>query len=509
MRKSGILTAVFSLPNEYGIGCFSKEAYDFVDFLAESGQKFWQILPLGPTGYGDSPYQSFSTFAGNPYFIDLQEFIDNGWLTKEECHEAYEEYYESNEWYKKASFDEKNNYVDYEAHYYARFSLLRRAYERSYIDSDDGYAKFILDEAYWLNDYALYMAIKDDKRGASIYDWEPELRLRKKSAMEKAKKELAPHIGFYKFLQYFLKKQWLSFKKYANEKGIDIIGDIPIYVASDSADTWANPELFIFDKDLRPRGVAGCPPDYFSATGQLWGNPLYDWEYHKNNNFSWWIQRLKKCYELYDVVRIDHFRAFDEYYFIPFGDLTAEYGHWEPGPGYDLFKAINKELSKPRIIAEDLGFLTPSVLKLVKKTGYPGMKVLEFAFDSGEDNDYLPHNYDKNCVVYTGTHDNDTVKGWYKTIKRVDKANIKEYLCVKNAKNLSRDLIRLAESSVADTCIIPIQDMFSLDSGARINTPSTLGNNWKWRLLPSYLEGEKRREASEYLRRLADTYGRI
>ena len=509
MRKSGILTAVFSLPNEYGIGCFSKEAYDFVDFLAESGQKFWQILPLGPTGYGDSPYQSFSTFAGNPYYIDLQEFIDNGWLTKEECHEAYEEYYESNEWYKRASEDEKNNYVDYEAHYYARFSLLRRAYERSYIDSDEGYAKFILEESYWLNDYALYMAIKDDKRGASIYDWEPELRLRKKSAIEKAKKELAPHIGFYKFLQYFFKKQWLSLKKYANEKGIDIIGDIPIYVASDSADTWANPELFIFDKDLRPRGVAGCPPDYFSATGQLWGNPLYDWEYHKNNDFSWWIQRLKKCFELYDVVRIDHFRAFDEYYFIPFGDLTAEYGHWEPGPGYDLFKKINQELSKPRIIAEDLGFLTPTVLKLVKKTGYPGMKVLEFAFDSGEDNDYLPHNFDKNCVVYTGTHDNDTVKGWYKTIKRVDKAHIKEYLCVKNAKNLSRDLIRLAESSVADTCIIPIQDVFSLDSSARINTPSTLGNNWKWRLLPSYLEGEKRKEAAGYLKRLAETYGRI
>ncbi len=508
MRKSGILTAVFSLPNEYGIGCFSKEAYDFVDFLAESKQSFWQILPLGPTGYGDSPYQSFSTFAGNPYYIDLQEFIDNGWLTKEECREAYDEYYESNKWYKKASFDEKNNYVDYEAQYRARFSLLRRAYERSYIESDEGYAKFILEESYWLNDYALYMAIKDDKRGASIYDWEPELRLREEKAMKKAKKELAPHIGFYKFLQYFFKKQWLQLKKYANEKGIEIIGDIPIYVASDSADTWANPELFIFDMENKPCGVAGCPPDYFSATGQLWGNPLYDWEVQKRDNFSWWIKRLKKCFELYDVVRIDHFRAFDEYYFIPFGDITAEYGHWEPGPGYDLFKAINKELNDPRIIAEDLGFLTPSVLKLVKKTGYPGMKVLEFAFDSGEDNDYLPHNFDKNCVVYTGTHDNDTVKGWYKTIKRVDKAGIKEYLCVKNARNLSRDLIRLAESSVADTCIIPIQDVFSLDSEARINTPSTLGNNWKWRLLPSYLEGEKRAEAAGFLSKVTKTYGR-
>ena len=509
MRKSGILTAVFSLPNEYGIGCFSKKAYDFVDFLAESNQKFWQILPLGPTGYGDSPYQSFSTFAGNPYYIDLQEFIDNGWLSKEECREAYDEYYESDKWYQKATEDERNNYVDYKAQYYARFSLLRRAYERSSIASDEGFAKFVLDESYWLNDYALYMAIKDDKRGASIYDWEKPLRLREEKAIKKAKKELAPQIGFYKFLQYFFKKQWLSLKKYANEKGVEIIGDIPIYVALDSADTWANPELFIFDEDLRPKGVAGCPPDYFSATGQLWGNPLYDWDVHQKDGYSWWLKRLKKCFELYDVVRIDHFRAFDEYYFIPFGDLTAEFGYWVPGPGYDLFKAIKKELNKPRIIAEDLGFLTPTVLKLVKRTGYPGMKVLEFAFDSAEDNDYLPHNYDKNCVVYTGTHDNDTVKGWCKTLKRVDKANLKVYLDIKNTKNISKDMIKLAESSVADTCIIPIQDVFSLDASARINTPSTLGNNWKWRLLPSFMSGKKRSEAVSYLSNITKTYGRM
>ena len=509
MRKSGILTAVFSLPNEYGIGCFSKEAYDFVDFLAESNQKFWQILPLGPTGYGDSPYQSFSTFAGNPYYIDLQEFIDNGWLSKEECREAYDEYYESNDWYQGATEDERNNYVDYEAQYYARFSLLRRAYERSFIESDKDYAKFILEEAYWLDDYALYMAIKDENRGASMYDWDDALRLRKEKAIKKAKKDLAPQIGFYKFLQYFFKKQWLSLKKYANEKSVEIIGDIPIYVALDSADTWSNPDLFIFDEDLKPKGVAGCPPDYFSATGQLWGNPLYDWDVHKKDGFSWWIKRLKKCFELYDVVRIDHFRAFDEYYFIPFGDLTAEFGYWVPGPGYDLFKAVKKELNKPRIIAEDLGFLTPTVLKLVKRTGYPGMKVLEFAFDSEEDNDYLPHNYDKNCVVYTGTHDNDTVKGWYKTLKRVDKAQLKVYLDIKNSKNISKDMIKLAESSVAETCIIPIQDIFALDSGARINTPSTLGNNWKWRLLPKYLEGEKRSETISYLSNITKTYGRM
>ncbi len=500
--------AVFSLPNKYGIGCFSKEAYDFVDFLVESKQKYWQILPLGPTGYGDSPYQSFSTFAGNPYYIDLQEFIDEELLSEEECREAYEEYYESDKWYQNASDDEKNGYVDYEAHYHARFSLLKRAYTRSNIASDKEYAKFIIDEAYWLDDYSLYMAIKDYNHGTSFYDWEPALRLRQKKAMDKAAKDLAFDIGFYKFLQYYFMKQWLKLKAYANEKGIEIIGDIPIYVAADSADTWSNPELFIFDKESRPRGVAGCPPDYFSATGQLWGNPLYDWEYHKNNNFSWWIKRLAKCSELYDVVRIDHFRAFDEYYFIPFGDITAEYGHWEPGPGHDLFKAVNRELNNPKIIAEDLGFLTPTVLKLVKKTGYPGMKVLEFAFDSGEDNDYLPHNYDKNCVVYTGTHDNDTVKGWYKSLKRVDKNNLKEYLCIKNARNLNRDMIRLAESSVADTCIIPIQDVYGFGSEARINTPSTLGHNWKWRLLPAYLYGDERKEAAEYLKKTAEIYGR-
>ncbi len=525
MRKSGILAAVFSLPNEYGIGCFSKEAYDFVDFLSESNQKFWQILPLGPTGYGDSPYQSFSTFAGNPYYIDLQEFIDNGWLSKEECDEAYEEYYEN---LLKKNYDKKalkkaekegkilfdsfhdigNSYTDYEAQYHARFSLLRRAYERSSIASDEGFAKFILDESYWLNDYALYMAIKDDKRGVSFYEWEKPLRLREEEAIKKAKKELAPQIGFYKFLQYFFKKQWMSLKQYANEKGVEIIGDIPIYVALDSADTWSNPDLFIFDEDLRPKGVAGCPPDYFSATGQLWGNPLYDWDVHKKDGYSWWIKRLKKCFELYDVVRIDHFRAFDEYYFIPFGDETAEFGYWVPGPGYDLFKAIKKELNQPRIIAEDLGFLTPSVLKLVKRTGYPGMKVLEFAFDSAEDNDYLPHNYDKNCVVYTGTHDNDTVKGWYKTLKRVDKAQLKVYLDIKNVKNLNKDMIKLAESSVADTCIIPIQDVFGFGSEARINTPSTLGYNWKWRILPEYLSGKQRDEAASYLLRVSKTYGR-
>ena len=501
--------AVFSLPNEYGIGCFSKEAYDFVDYLAQAGQKYWQILPLGPTGYGDSPYQSFSTFAGNPYYIDLQEFIDEGWLTADECKEAYEEFYETNDEYNALSEDIKNGYVDYEAHYYARFSLLKRAYQRSDTQSRDEYIDFVIKEKYWLDDYALYMAIKDDHRGTCFSEWEKELKNRDEKALLKAKEKLSVEIGFYKFLQFYFLKQWTGLKNYANNKGIEIIGDIPIYVAADSADTWANPELFIFDSDLRPRGVAGCPPDYFSRTGQLWGNPLYSWDYHKSTGYEWWIKRIAKCLELYDVIRIDHFRAFDEYYYIPYKDVTAEFGHWEPGPGIDLFKTINKKLNNPRIIAEDLGLLTPSVIKLVKKTGYPGMKVLEFAFDSDEENDYLPHNYDKNCVVYIGTHDNDTVKGWYSTLKRKDKAHMRQYLGIRSARNLHRDMIRCAESSVADTCIVTMQDLFGLGKEARINTPSTLGYNWKWRLLPKYLEGEKRKESAEFLKNTSLIYGRI
>lgn len=509
MRKSGILLAVFSLPSEYGIGCFSKEAFDFVDFLCEAGQKYWQILPLGPTGYGDSPYQSFSTFAGNPYYIDLNEFIDKGWLSKEECEEAYIEYYESDDRYNSLSDEEKANYVDYASQYYARFSLLRRAYKRSNIDKDKDFKTFALKEAFWLDDYAAFMAIKDDYRGKPYTEWEEKLALCDRKAVAKTVKKLSNEVGFYKFLQYFFIKQWTKLKKYANNKGIEIIGDIPIYVALDSADTWANSSLFLFDEKQRPRGVAGCPPDYFSRTGQLWGNPLYDWDYHKKHNYEWWVSRLRKCFELYDVVRIDHFRAFDEFYFIPFGDETAEFGYWEKGPGKELFDVINRELDKPRVIAEDLGLLTPSVIRLVKRTGYPGMKVLEFAFDSDEDNDYLPHNYDKNCVVYTGTHDNDSVKGWYRKLKQKDKAFLKNYLGINKANKLNRDLIKLAESSVADTCIIPMQDVLGLGSESRINTPSTLGYNWQWRMLPGYMKGEARNEAASYMKKLATLYGRV
>lgn len=470
MRTSGVLLPVASLPSKYGIGCFSKEAYEFVDFLAEAGQTFWQVLPMGPTGYGDSPYQAFSTFAGNPYFVDLEEFISNGWLTKKECD--------------KVDFGDDENSVDYELQYKNRFTLLRKAFKKSGIIEDKNFKKYVKDNSFWLENYALFMTLKGIYKGKSFMEWKDEDRLRKASRMKalKADEKIVNEMNFWKFVQYMFFKQWYALKDYANSKGVKIIGDIPIYVALDSADTWANPELFMFDKDRRPVGVAGCPPDYFAKTGQLWGNPLYNWEYHKGTGYEWWIKRLGACFKMYDTVRIDHFRGFDEFYFIPYGDKTAEFGHWEKGPGYDLFDQLKKKLGKKSIIAEDLGFLTPTVIKLVKKCGYPGMKILEFAFDSGEDNDYLPHNYDKNCVVYTGTHDNDTTLGWFSTLRKKDKDYTKKYLGIKNAKNIGWDLIRLAESSVADTCIIPIQDYLELGNEARINLPSTLGNNWTWRM---------------------------
>lgn len=469
-RAAGILLPISSLPGKYGIGSFSKEAYKFVDFLKASGQKYWQILPLGPTGYGDSPYQSFSTFAGNPYFIDLETLIEEGLLTKKDV--------------AKFDFGKNPSYVDYEKIWLSRFKVLKIAFKNSNIEKKSSYKKFVKDNAFWLDDYALYMAVKNSFGGVSFTEWDEDIRFRKPAAVKKYQKELKEEIAFYKFQQFKFMEQWLKLKTYANDNGIKIIGDIPIYVAFDSADTWANPQLFKFDSKGFPTGVAGCPPDGFSATGQLWGNPLYDWKYHKSTNYAWWVERIRNCYKLYDVVRIDHFRGFDEYYNIPFGDPTAEFGKWEKGPGISLFKQLKKELGELDIIAEDLGFLTESVLKLVRDTGYPGMKVLEFAFDSREDSDYLPHNYTQNCIVYTGTHDNNTIVGWYDEMSKKDKAFAERYLNNKGVdiKEGYWDYIRLALSSVAYLCVIPAQDYLGLGKEARINTPATLGDNWKWRM---------------------------
>ena len=481
---------VSSLPSRFGIGGFSKEAYDFVDFLAASGQSLWQILPLGPTGYGDSPYQSFSTFAGSPYYISLDALIEEGLLTEEEC--------------SSVDFGNDTKRVDYEKIYYTRFELLRKAFERANRSDDADYSAFVKENELWLKDYAMYMAVKDSLGGVSWIEWDEEIRLRKPKAMKKYEKELADDIAFYSYQQYLFSKHWSALKEYANKKGIQIVGDIPIYVAFDSADTWAKPELFQLDQKNVPTAVAGCPPDAFSATGQLWGNPLYRWDYHEETGFAWWMQRLAHCFDIYDIVRIDHFRGFDEYWAVPYGDETAENGEWKPGPGYKLFGVMKKTLGNRAVIAEDLGFLTPSVLKLVKKTGYPGMKILQFAFDATGESDYLPHKYPNNCVVYTGTHDNDTVNGWLATLNKKDLAFVKKYVNVKRTPELCETLIRTALGSVADTAIIPMQDYLGLGGEARINTPSTLGGNWEWRMEKDACT----EELSKHMLELAWIYGR-
>lgn len=492
MRASGVLLPVASLPSAYGIGCFSREAYEFVDKLKEAGQTYWQILPLGPTSYGDSPYQSFSTFAGNPYFIDPVDLTERGYITREQC-ESYD-------------FGEDEERVDYAKIYESRFLLLREAWKNSGIAGDEGFRSFVAENSYWLEDYALYMAVKASFDNVCWVEWDEDIKTRRPEALQRYRQKFAQEMEFYQFQQYMFRVQWEKLKAYANGQGVQIIGDIPIYVAFDSSDAWANPELFQFDEDCNPTAVAGCPPDAFSATGQLWGNPLYAWEYHKKTGYGWWMKRLAACFRLYDVVRIDHFRAFDEYYSIPAGRETAEVGQWMPGPGYGLFETMKKTLGECRVIAEDLGFLTPSVIQLVEKTGYPGMKVLQFAFDSREESDYLPHNYGHNCVVYTGTHDNDTMLGWYEKLDQTDREFCDRYLNLKGRKpeELKWEFIRAAFASVADMAIIPMQDYLGLGSGARINTPSTLGGNWEWRMKKgAFTDG-----LAEEMREMTVTYGR-
>ncbi len=492
-RASGILLPVASLPSKYGIGCFSKEAYAFIDKLVEAGQSYWQILPLSPTSYGDSPYQSFSSFAGNPYFIDPEALVEEGLLTKEEC-EAFD-------------FGGNPVEIDYEKQYRQRFRLLRLAYGRSRIAENQEFLRFVAENADWLEDYALFMAVKERFDGAAWNEWAEDIRKRWSFAMDYYRRECYFDIEFYKYLQFVFFGQWRKLKQYANANGIRIIGDIPIYVAFDSSDAWANPEMFQFDGEYLPTAVAGCPPDSFSATGQLWGIRLYRWEYHRQSGYRWWRRRMEHCFMLYDVVRIDHFRGFDEYYSIPYGDETAEYGHWEKGPGMELFRALRAGLGEKEIIAEDLGFLTESVERLLEDSGYPGMKVLEFAFDPREKSDYLPHTYDKNCVVYTGTHDNETLVQWYKGLDEESRAFAEAYM--NNAATPDKekywDFVRMAMMSVADTCVIPLQDYLGLDKEARINKPSTLGGNWLWRMTEEMLTDE----VIEKIRRLTEISARL
>ena len=495
MRTSGILFPVFSLPGKYGIGCFSEEAYKFVDFLKEARQTYWQILPLGPTGYGDSPYQSFSTFAGNPYLISLEDLIAQGLLTQEEC--DAEDFGDGKE-------------VDYGKLYDSRWDLLRKAYLRSGHRDSQEFADFQKDNEFWLRDYALFMAVKKAHAGAGLSGWEPDIRDYKAEAVEEWSEKLRDDIGFYEYLQFEFARQWKKLKDYAAEQGISIIGDIPIYVSADSSDFWAHRDLFQLDERGRIRMIAGVPPDGFSATGQVWGNPLYNWAKHKETGYDWWIRRIAKCKELYDVIRIDHFRGFDEYFAIPAESATAATGHWEKGPGTDLFDAIKAALGETPIIAEDLGYVTETVRQLVRDTGFPNMKVLEFAFDSRDSSgamEYLPYRYKNNCVVYTGTHDNETLRGWIDSILPIERKQVIEYFDVrtKDPQEIVEKMIIAAFSSVADYCIIPIQDYLGLDNSARINQPSTNGTNWKWRIDKDDLNGE----LAGRIANLTALYGRL
>ena len=472
-RTAGILMPISSLPGKYGIGCFNLKAYEFVDFLRDAGQTYWQILPIHPTSYGDSPYQSFSTFAGNPYFIDLEALIAEGVLSNAECDSVF--------------FGDEEDDINYAALYDGRKILLTMAYERSRISENPEYQKFIADNGWWLDDYALFMALKDFFNGQCWYEWPEDIRLRYDYALDHYRRELYFDIEYQKYLQFKFFQQYGWLKNYANSQGVKIIGDIPIYVAMDSADTWANPRLFQLDDRNMPTAVAGCPPDGFSATGQLWGNPLYRWDYHRETGFDWWLTRLWYVYRLYDVTRIDHFRGFDEYYSIPYGHKTAEFGHWEKGPGIELFRRAEEVLGWHEVIAEDLGFVTDSVRQLVRDSGFPGMKVLQFAFDSrdtGSARDYLPHNYTENAVVYTGTHDNDTTIGWFEAISDDDWNLAREYLCdfYTPDEEMDQPFVALAMQSIARMCIIPMQDYLGLGTEARMNTPSTIGCNWRWRM---------------------------
>lgn len=468
MRRSGILLPVFSLPSRYGIGDFGPEAYRFVDFLSEAGQSLWQILPLNPTNYGDSPYQSFSTFAGNPYFISPERLIEEGLLTKQEA-----------DGYDFGSDPEK---IDYGKLYSHRLAMLELSYRR--FQGGDEYSRFVQDNAWWLDDYALFMAFKNAHHDVSWLQWEDDLRFRRPQAMACAREQYADRIGFYKFLQYEFSRQWTALKAYANQKGIQIVGDIPIYVAFDSADVWAHTEEFQLDENLLPIDVAGCPPDAFSEDGQLWGNPLYRWEQMaaEPDPFHWWKQRISCALKWYDIVRIDHFRGFAGYYTIPYGSRNARHGVWKKGPRRKFFQEIEKSLgSHLPIIAEDLGYLTPDVYRLKEQTGFPGMKVLQFAFDN-LDNEYLPHRYTSHCVVYTGTHDNDTILGWAAHTSAWALEHAQQYCNLHQNEGLNWAMMRLALESCADTCILTMQDLLGLDSQGRINTPATVGGNWQWRM---------------------------
>lgn len=492
MRTSGILMPIFSLNSKYGIGTFGREAYKFVDFLESAGQTYWQILPLSPTSYGDSPYQSFSAYAGNPYFIDLEILEQKGYLNKSE--------YCDIDW---GSGEE----VNYSALYLNRFNVLKKAYYRFIDNPTEDYYLFLEKNMFWLNDYSLFMAIKTEYDGKSWIEWPNELKFRHKEALLKAQKDFKNEIEFFKVLEYFFYVQWNDLKSYANSKKIKIIGDIPIYVAYDSADVWCEPEQFHLDEKLIPIEVAGCPPDAFTAKGQLWGNPLYNWDYMKNtpHPYDWWQRRIEYTLKLYDVIRIDHFRGFESYYAVPYGYDDAVNGTWRKGPGIDFFDSLKEKFGNLPIIAEDLGFFTDDVYEMLSKTGFPGMKVLEFGFDEAGNSAHLPHNCPQNSVVYTGTHDNNTIMGWKELLDQSKLRFMMDYLNIKNETEINWAMINSAFATISDTVIIPIQDYLGIDGSGRINTPSTLGQNWKWRVR----NGQINDQLANKMRSLTEIYSRL
>jgi len=474
-RASGILMHISSLAGNYGIGDFGKGAYDFVDFLYSSKQSYWQILPLGLTGFDNSPYQSLSAFAGNPYFIDLDEFLQDKYLSQEDI--------------VKTDFGADPNYIDYGKLYFNKMSLLRKAYSNAKKIIMANLIDFYNKEKDWLRDFSLYMALKKENDEKAWYEWAEEYRFIDSSEVLEFETKNQDEVFFWVFTQYYFMKQWTSLKTYANNKGIKIIGDLPIYVAGDSADCWSNPQIFNFDENLLPKTIAGVPPDAFSDDGQLWGNPIYDWKTLEDTRYHWWLKRFKHSLNLYDTLRIDHFRAFDAYWEVEYGEKTAINGHWVKGPGLPFFNKIKEEFGQLDIIAEDLGLGSEGLRKLLQDTGFPNMKILQFAFNQ-EDSDFLPHNYDKNCVAYVGTHDNHPAMAWLETAPKNEVDYAKRYLKLDEKEAYNWGILRGIWASPAYLAIGQIQDFLALGEESRMNEPSTIGANWTWRVRESLLNEE-------------------
>lgn len=490
MRESGVLMHITSLPGPYGVGTMGKQACAFVDFLKKAGQRKWQLLPLTPTGYGDSPYQSCSTFAGNPYLIDLDLLAEEGLLEKAEL--------------EAITWSRTEDRVDFGLLYENRQKVLYLAYGRFRGGAD--FDSFCRENSSWLPDFSLFLALKDANGGKPWYQWEKELKHRDPDALWQARRELKVPIRFYCFVQYLFHKQWEALRAYAHASGVEIIGDVPIYVPLDSADVWSDPELFYLDEKLDPIAVAGCPPDAFTEDGQLWGNPLYRWEVHRQDGYSWWLRRMAAAAKRYDVVRVDHFRAFESYWSVPYGDPTARGGKWVKGPELEFIRALRKALPDVRLIAEDLGYITPEVKALRDEAGFPGMKVLQFAFDSEKPSDYLPHNCTPNSVCYTGTHDNMTLRQWLQTAPEKTRDYALRYMCLNEEEGYSWGVIRTAMASVSELCMVQLQDYLDLGGEARMNFPGTnSGDNWTWRAKEGFMTDA----LAEKIRSLTKLYGRL